>query len=524
MGNKLDTLQEICTLATKQVEDLYPDLQMVFIPHQRGMFHEVIETSEHEVSAHPAGDIAQSILEKNNNREYSSFIGMAVRRETKWLGLASKEHMLAVFNVNIDEFTSAKELRRTIYHMIWQAIDISEMRKHPEYASKFRTGPLIPKRSPMNAARVNLQADVFSAAMCGLQGDGEAIEAIALTRATDSLSPVHHRRAEEYPYPIAMEATRYAFDELAKVKPVRAKFSGYARELTLKVSYTFNEESISNWWSYCNPAQDLAWRDTDKATILGYAMFTSEDPYIRSMGHLVSEITTIEPVGGMQLPRGYNPYANEQHNQEVHIETMDKTFEDAVAKGIDAQSGQPLIAAANEQNENLADGNIIGWCANALQAAAKGFEIALSTGSSPVQAARLEFEGTKTNSDWDMLKKIGESIIGKKRNGFAVTLGNIAELCSENKALGHLLNSIKTTMSDPTYIRKLEAANDFLRGSPAPLPAAAPRIVQSHTIAGPAPAGPGLGSNSAHIAHVKKMMERAKQDQESGKTTGDDQE
>lgn len=515
MAIKEDILQEICNLATRQVQELYPDVQAMFIPHAGGMFHEVISTSEHEAAKHPAGKIARSILEKNNNREQSSFLGMAISHQVKWLGLASNDKMLALFNLNTDDFKDAKDARRTIYHLAWHAIDLVEVRRRPEYVSKFRSGPMIPKRSPMNLARLNLQSDVFSAIMCGLQGEENALDVLAKQRALDSISPVHARRAEDYPYVIALEAAQYAYSELAVLKPPRSKYMQYARQMAIEVGQTFDDKSIRQWWGFSEPGQDMAWRNFPKEIILGCAIHTSEDPFVRATGHLIADITGLMPLSGLKLGASYNAYANTQANQVLHREMMEKTFEEAMARGVETESGQPLLLAANEQNEHLAEGVIMGWCGHALQAAARAFENALSSGISPIQAARLEFEGNKDATTWDMLKKIGDAIIDQRRKGYAVTLGNVAEIANENPTFAPVLGSIRVTMKDPSYIQKLEAANDLsLRpASPAPSTAApsapVPKGPEVPAYSAPTMAAPGLGGNAA-TRHRAAMITQEK--------------
>ena len=531
MGIKLDILQDICNLATKQVQDLYPDVDLMFIPHEPGQFHEVVALSEHEILRHPAAKVAQAILEKNIHRDMSSFLGMAVHRQVKWMGLASQENILALFNLNTESFETAKDARRTVYHLAWHAIDLLEIRNMPEYATKFRTGPMIPKRSPMNFARLNLQADAFSSVMCSLLGEEDTIDTLARMRAMDAVGPVHERRAEDYPFVIAVEATKYAYESILELKPQRPKFMPYARQIAIEIGHTFDDASIRNWWGFSEPAQDMAWRNFSPESILSCAINTSEDPFVRATGHLVSDIVEITPLPSSQLGPSYNAFLSAQQNGTLHREVAEKTFADAIAKGMKEESGRPLVVAANEQNEHLAEGNIIGWCANALQAAARAFDSAMSSGISPLQAARMEFEGTKDIPGWETLKQIGEDIVGQKRTGFAVTMGSVAEICNQQPAFAPMLNSIRFTMQDPSYVQKLEQANDLAIRAPGPAPAAAPTVAP----ASPAPkaaapvtpaysapvfaSGPGMGmgGGSSNVARQRALLEKLRREQQEGK-------
>jgi hypothetical protein len=207
-----------------------------------------------------------------------------------------------------------------------------------------------------------------------------------------------------------------------------------------------------------------------------------------------------------------------RHNQLLHREIAEKTFAEAVARGVMEESSRPLSSAANEQNESLADGNILGWCANALQAAARAFESALSSGVSPVQAARMQFEGTKDLPDWGTLAKIGEGIVEQKRAGFAVTMGSVIEICGEQPGFSPILNSIKFTLKDPAYTQKLEAANDLaMRAAATPAPVApTPAAPTPMTYSAPAPSGPSLGGN-ANVARQRALLEKLRREQQREK-------
>ncbi len=521
MTKKTKALQDICDLAVAQVQEIYPNLQLMFLFHESGQFHEVVAVREHELLEHPAGRIAQTILDKNNHREHSSFLGLAIHHEVRWLGLASSDSILALFNINLDEAHNAKQARKTIYHMIWHAIDLLEVRQRPEYISKFRSGPMIPKRSPMNLAHLNLQADIFAAVMSGLLGEEDAIDSLAHARASDSIAPIHAKRAEDYPFVIALDTARYAYRELIALNPPKTKFLTYARQLALEVGKTFDDKSILQWWGFSEPAQEMAWRHFPSDMILGCAVFTSDDPFVRATGNLVAELSGIEPLPMAKIGETYNAFADIRKSQILHRQLVEKTFEEAVAKGLLEESGAPLVTVANEQNEKLTEGVILGWCANALQAAARAFDNARSSGASPDQAARMEFAGTRDDASWDTLQKVGTSIIDKKRKGFAVTLGTVAEICGNHPGLATVMNSIKATMKDPGYLKKIEAANDFAPRGPAIAPSAAPSIAPMPAIpayAASIPA-PGLGSGGGNARQI--MADRMRQQEQQHKDAGD---
>lgn len=514
MAIKNDVLQEICAVARLQIQDLYPEFKTVFVPHENGTLEDIVSSKDYELPKHPAASIATTILEKNAHRDQTGFIGLAIATEKKWFGLSGTDKIMGVININKDEFLGARDFRRAIYHSLWHAIDLMEVRKRPEFSGKFKSGPMIPKRSPMNLARLNLQADAFSSTMCALLGEMDSIEILAKKRAMDSIMPSGYRKTEDYPFPIALETMDYAFAEVKSLKPAKTKYMYYARHLAFEVGRTFDDASIRQWWAFAEPAQEMAWQNFTPETILGCAIHTSDDPFVRSVGLLVSDLSGKYPLKPSEDYAEFNAFAKHEKTKALHREMVEKAFEDAVARGTYEESGQPLIMAANKQNEALSNGQFLGWCAVALQAAARAFEHALKSGAPPAQAARMEFEGGKNNPEFEEIQKIGRAAVDQKRKGNAMTLGNIAEICTHNPDLAPVLKSIKMTMADPAFVQKLEQANDFMPKGPAREKTPAPKMPAPTPMAAPsAPAftapAPGLGGNGNRVAAQAAAMRKA---------------
>ena len=525
MENPREQVEQACSLISRQVQEIYPEMTLHFVVHGTGQLRERITLSEHEVIRHRAGDTARTILQKVAKSETSSFLGMAVAQEKTLLGLSTKDHIIALFTVNANSYEDLREARANLYHLVWHALDLMDIRKKANYKRKFKSGPMIPKRSPMNLARANLQADVFAAVMCGLNGDSETLNFIASLRGRLALKSLPEQRAEDYPFIIALEACQFAYSELERNKIPRSRYIETARQMATEVGMTFDEASVRQWWAFSEPAQDMAWRGHTPAEILGAAVYTSEDPYVRATGYLVSEVTGIEPARPKEDDVYYNAFANQERNRQLHRERVDSAFEEAILLGLEEESARPILDVANEQNEHLTEGRIIGWCASALQAAAKAFESAIAEGASPGDAARVQFEDQKMSISWDAIKDLGDSIVEQRRQGVALTLGHVAEICNENPAFAPVLSALKVTMNDPNFVQKLQASND-LAFTPKPgapeVKGPAPKDLElsAPTLKGPelgpvphmGPRGPSLGGNrAAHLLRQRQAMQKAKE-------------
>ena len=516
-------LQNIINTVTHDIGLAYPGLSLYFITHHHGKLRESISLAEHEIISHPAGNAARAIVKKFSNSEQSSFLGLAIHSKSSMMGLRKEENLLGLFNVNKSDFADEKEARALIYQLSWHAIDLYDIRTQKQYRNKFKSGPMIPKRSAMNTAKANLQADAFAIILAKLKHEEDLLPYISQKRAQDALGSKSNYKPEQYPSVIAMEACKIAMEELANTPTSTNDILATARQFSTDIGHTFDEENIKQWWNFSIPAQDMAWREYSKDHILGAAIHTSNDPYVRSIGYLVQEVTEIEPINSDTLHENYNTFIDQALLRKLHNEMVENIFEDAIAQGLEEASSRSFLNAANRLNESLTEGNIIGWCSNALQDAAHAFERALLNGAQPEQAARMQFEGNKNAPHWDALKNLGKKIVDQKRQGFAVTMGHIAEICHNNPAFAPVLDSLKITMNDPSYVQKLEAANDFaMTNIPAPVQPAP----QGPAPNAPVPNAPALhnaptfgGGSSGHRQAVYHRQRQAQLEKEKAEST-----
>lgn len=481
-----NSVQQFCDQVTREVASLYNGLTLHFIVHGKADFSEMLALSEHAIYTHPASNSAQAIIRKQATNNKTSFLGLAIHQKKTMMGLKTEDSILGLSNINIDEFSDENEARETIYHLAWHAIDLFEIRKEPQYRKKFAYGPMVPKRSALNLSKANLQADVFAALLTSIRDQQDGVLNIAKRRGLNSLLPVPHIKAEDYPYIVAQEACAFALSEFRNEPIAEECLFEECRKVSLDIGQAFDEASIRQWWKYATPAQDMAWRGFSKEDILGGAVNTCDDTFVRATSLMVSQITNIEPSPAAYLDHTYNAFLDTKSQAITHASLVDTVFEEAISDASGDDGSRALLDAANRQNEGLTEGLILGWCANALQEAAQAFEKALLTGSSPIQAARMQFEGNKGDTSWDMLKELGDSVVDQRRQGFAVTMGHIAEIAHNNPAFAPVLGSLKITMNDPGYLQKLEAANDLAMTptTPANVPTMAPK--------GPTPKGPEL--------------------------------
>ena len=528
--------QDIIQKITGDVEQSYAGLSLYFVMHGDGKMREAFALAEHEIISHEAGDAARTIIRNHKSNGKSGFVGLAIGQEKKFLGLKKIDHVLGIFNINHDDFKDENEARAEIYALTWHAIDLHEIRQHPKYKNKFAKGPMVPKRSDINFAKASLQADVFAVTFSALHKEESLLSLLSTKRAQDSISIKNDSTPDKFASVIAMDACKAAVENIDSEQSAADSIIKIARKLSVEVGHAFDVDSIKQWWNFTIPAQDMAWRNFSKEDILGAAIHTSTDPYVRSVGYLVQEVTGITPSDAEDLKHTHNAFIDEKVLASIHKEMVDTIFEDAVNQGIKEASNRPFLNAANRLNEALTEGHILGWCSNALHDSAQAFDRALLNGASPEQAARMQFDSNKSHPKWEALKSLATDIINQKREGYAVTMGHVAEIAHSNPDFSPVLDSIKMTMKDPSYVQKLDAANDLnitpnipkapSLGPKTPAPNAP--TPNAPTLNAPAPQSPmmapslGGSSRGAQIAHQRNIAAQQQQKNSSSSTQGDD--
>ena len=501
MALQIDTVNHACELITRQIRDSYRQLTVNFVVHHDGQMSEALSLAAQDMLSHPAAETALHIMRKKRHTQESALLGTAVAKEQILFGLASRETALALCTLNIDDFDNVKEARRYAYHLAWHAIDAFEYHNAPVNREEGNSRVVVRKRNALAIASANLRADAFSAIICSLQDDYEAIRKLAQLRGLAAISRRSGHTPEYYPFVIAMEAAEFAAQQLRKKNLPKKKLIPAALQAARAIGKTFDDVLLRQWLGFSQPAQDMAWRGFEKDEILSAAINTSQNTYVRAAGYLISEITAIPPASIFDINETYSPFADDRFNERLHQKLVEKTFEDVIAEGLKRNSSDPFFETAERQNQELTEGRVVGWCAAALQSAARGFDSALANGGSPAVAARREFEGEKDKTTWDTLKDLGKSIIRNTRGGQPVTLSSIDDLTKENQAANAIRRSVQATIKTPAYQQRLDAASELhVRNEPQTpgfVIANAPTPPQGPAIQARVPQGPAMGRGGA---------------------------
>lgn len=523
MGLEIDAVTNACNAVCKRMKDSFKQLTLHYVVHHEGRRTEALSLAVQEISAHPASKAAIQIMGRIGNDETSALLGVAAARRPLLLGLASQASLLAICSINIGDYKNLKEIRCHAWHMAWHAANALHYYKMRtiEDTANGNSEVTVRQRNIVETVSANLRADVFAVLMAALNEDRDAIRRAAVERGLDSLQALPRKHPEHYPYPIALDAVNTAYDILTARNIPKKRIIEAAMRAAEEIGMTFDENTLRQWLAFSQPAQDMAWRGYKPEEVLSAAINTSEDTYVRAIGYMVSEIAEIKPSSILTIRENYSPFADEAFNENLHEKTVNRVFEDTITKGLKLNSARPFLDAANRQNNGLAEGHTIGWCAGALQAAATAFDAASRNNREPAVEARRQFEGEQVKTPWESLKQLGLKIVGQYRQNGLVTLNSLQELCGKEPTLAYVRKSLDTTIKDPAYQNNLQAANELSARPPAfdignrPTPRAPqpPRALQAG-VPGPGLGGGGSSAVRTAVADKKQATESKTEDRE----------
>lgn len=496
MTMQLKQVAQICQQISRQIKDSYKPLTVHYIVHHDGQRNEAMGVAAQEIIHHPAAETALRLMQQPRLNEESSIIGTAVARTNIFLGLAWRDHLLTTCNINIDHLNASYDVKRQAWHLGWHAIDSYEYHQSPDNHNSQSTGIVVRRRSALEMARANLQADIMSVIMCHVGGEKDVLRGLAKSRALNTLSTSSGHMPEFYPYPISWESTKYAIGEISDRSPSKRQLIPMAVKLAREISLSISDESVMNWFSFCEPAQDMAWRGFSKENILSSAINTSPETDVRAVGHLIKEITEIQPSSLFDIQDFYSPYADDAVNEKLHEKLVEQIFEDIIAKGLSQHSPDPFIKLADSQNQALSEGRMIGWCAAALQAAARMMERLPEGDKQTENIVRRELMDRKNSMSWEDLQNLSDRVVEHQRKGEIITMSRLAEIAGEDQASKIVQTSVQNTINNPDFQKRMEYASQMAPRGPqprSPAPSAAPRMAQHMNMGAPVPAGPGMG-------------------------------
>ena len=429
MALDIPAVDHICNVVRREVENEYKAMSFVCVVYESGQIQQAIKAKAHEFHKHPCGvgllDALEKTAEAHEGRSKFFALGSALTKQL-WPPF-KQQSLLAVLLVNAEDFQDPESVRRWCYVQVWHAL---RMREGLD-AARSEEIILHTSQDPARIAYRNMLGDAFAAIIENLTGQDGHITAIARQRCRETLKKIPGHEAELFPFPITEDAAQIVYEDLLDSPLRETKPLTLAAEMATEIGHTFDDAAIQQWRDFANRAQEMAWMGYNKNKILSAAIFTSEDPYVRSMAYLVSEMLNMHPapLGAME---GHNPFADQEVNERLHIKKAELQFKKIMQAKDRAEA---LMKKALEQNQALMEGHVTGWCAHALLDALMAYKDLHKTGDDLEEMATLRFQKALRETEWINLVKLSSIILHQRRAGQSVTPQSVQALCTENESM-----------------------------------------------------------------------------------------
>ncbi len=458
----LKTATHICKVTARQIETGYPDLALHFIVHEEDKRKKALLLEKETISEHPAGALITDWILNSKNKEITGnrtcFVGLVEHNNPGVLGFFRSTQTLGLFFVNADRFKTQEDLKNHTLHLVWHALALYEdfhaaqaetlkkagmlpglskttgkaeedkefvQRKQPEQGPLSRLeiaeGVIVSKLETQEFYHRNLLADIFSATFQALHGSENAIKSLAVQRMHDTLTPQVGFISEKYPFPISLETLQLLLNESLSSSGKKEKTLALAVRITKEIGMTYKIAAIKQWRAFCNPAQEMAWCGFDPETILGAAIYTNENTYVRSIADMVAEHMAIKPKIFSSL-NDYNPFADQELNKRVHERIGLESAKKCLEKARTPDDYKIFLSEAMAQNAKLMTGNPAGWAAYALMALADELMLADPKTLNQQKPRLLSiFEQNVSKVSWDNLRSFARYLFRQRREGSIIT-------------------------------------------------------------------------------------------------------
>ncbi len=436
--------RHICNVVRRQIQGSFPELYVHFVIHGENNRAKAFARDRNIINDHPAGYVALNYRNvedtaKIMNKNRSRFVSIARHNKPGFLGFFENNAYLAFCFINYSRFSSEDSLRNHALHMAWHAVSLYKEFKdtlHDKKKAKhFRDDNqlLIPDINIKQLYHRNLMGDIFSASAQTLQGREEAFLNLTRQRIHDTLSPSIGFRAENYPFPVCLDTLEFVFkNNISQYKKTKKSVLA-ATKMTEEIGETYDPTSIEQWYSFSLPAQKMAWAGQAPETILGAALYTSENAYVQSIADIVADKAQIKPESVTMLSEN-NPFANPETNQRMHKKQCYDLVDALCKKTHGSNDSKQFIDAAKKQSGQIIYNKVMGWCASALLTAAE--IISQHDDKMPmketIQSAIYAFEREVDATPWDTLTHLSDLVFEQRREGSTFNNNHLLDLTANH--------------------------------------------------------------------------------------------
>ncbi|MCB1562193.1 MAG: hypothetical protein KDJ75_01340 [Alphaproteobacteria bacterium] len=452
MSLETPILQHIGNTIKRKVAEAFPDLTLVLAIYKDKEWEQALEDACAKENEPPVLDMEPlRIAALKSVKAGKPAMACLLESPSKtFSGLWKKGQNYALLLIPAGIFETRDDAEQGIYTLSWDAIALLELRQSgQEKLFKVKGSFIIPDFPPLYQARTNMLADTFCALMRRIEGHKNAITGLAGQRSLMSVSPVPAYKAELYPFPIVTDAAKLIYRDLEDV--LKPKLCPVARavQMTREIGDTFDDLSLRQWAAFASAAQEMAWGESCKNTILSAATYTSEESYIRPIAYIVAESLHLEPA---PPARGdiYNPFADQEANERLHRKTCGRILRTTLSKALSEQSTVHFYDRARQCNEDLLGNKPIGWCAGPLLEAAEAFQSAMAEENADerriAQKTEDAFYAAEACVSWEKICLANRFFMGRRRQGFKPDMNKATRMLLNNEKLSKIGGIFESTL------------------------------------------------------------------------------
>ena len=449
MSSENPKVEKIIQTIQYAVSQEFSDFDTVTICYRNDDIETALKESKLKIpSRRAAAEIFNKIDSiKNAPERPIHFIGIARNNEKNILPFLSRESSLAGFiiDADADAYESETHTAEDFHAALWHALKLHDnLNKDEKDTFSFENGIYHQKISDFKQARHNMLADAFAGFALQLTGNEDMLQHLAEHRCHMTMGQYPGYDSCMYPYPIALDASFLVYEDM-KNKPGKADGPlSHAYDMSIELDHTCNDQIITQWQSFAENAQKMAWSNAETKHILGAAIYSCENAYDRSTGYLVSDILNIDPVPLTHF-NGLNPFADNELQERNHIRAQKENFKKIYNHQLsyeDKNARNIFFQAAFSQCQTLLFGNPIGWSAPALVKTGLLYEDCRDDEDLEEKLSEIYFETNETVK-WAHIRKIHDTLIELRRTGRTVTIDTLIRLLEEIPDIGDAPACIK---------------------------------------------------------------------------------
>lgn len=405
-------IDHLCNVVRRDFEEEFRDLKIYILRHKNGEREAALSKQKDQILEYVGGEHIYELLNNQHEKEISEFLGICVDKPDGFFNAFASPVYTAVITINMDRYISEDNAMQYMYHMCWHALRLMQKIKSGDIKLDKDQHIIAPKYDRLEITRNNLMADVFGAHMIAHKGSEDFIITLAKERSLETLSKVMHHTPSYYAFPIAHEACSLIYNDLKDTLKQSRKPISLIMEMAEEVALTYDDRTLKKWWEFAEMAQELAWMNTTPEDILGYALYSCDDPYLRATAHQIYENIDKQPALHTNV-KTYNPFASREDNKRYHKTKLEDAFKAAISNvSLDGEAHH-FLSAAKKMNNDLLKGHFSGWCSYAFS---KAHDVYISEEhKGDLEYVTKTFYNSIERTPWETLHEISKLILKIRR-------------------------------------------------------------------------------------------------------------